>query len=301
MSLGLAYLSVILVWASTPLAIHWSNTDFDFISSICGRIVIAAAVGFCILKLIGQRLVHNRSDWLNFAVGSIGLFPTMLLVYWAAKTVPSGLMSVIFGLFPFMVGLGSVVLLKQNIFTPIKSFALVLALLGLGLINWQQLSMGWNGIFGVGAIVIATLCWALSSVLLKNLPSIDPFRQSVGSMIVASPGFLIAWVLFAEPIPEVVSLRSIGGMAYLIIAGSLLGHTLFFYVLKHGSVVTVSLIPLITPVLALLLGWLIEGEVLSKLGLLGAVTVLVALAIFQGAIPRLLRAWAILAPVSGSK
>ena len=289
MNILFAYCSVILIWTTTPLAIHWSNTDFDFITSVSVRIVVAAVIGFLLLKLSGMRLVHARRDWLNFAVGSLGLFPTMLLVYWAAKTVPSGMMSVIFGLFPFFVGIASQLIFKQRLLTPLKLVALGIAVAGLMLINIEQLRVGWNGLLGVLAIVAATILWALSSVILKSMPAIPPFRQSVGSMVFASPGFILIWSLFSGALPEEVGMRSLVGLGYLVVAGSLMGHTLFFHVLKHCAVTTVSLIPLITPSLALLLGWLVEGELMGVVSLCGVITVLIALALFQGLIQPALR------------
>ncbi|HEY7774688.1 MAG TPA: DMT family transporter [Marinagarivorans sp.] len=289
MSIILAYFSVILIWATTPLAIHWSNTDFDFITAISSRIVVAALLGYALLKLMGMRLVHARRDWVNYAVGSMGLFPTMLLVYWAAKTVPSGIMSVIFGLFPFFVAVVSQLLFNQRLLTPVKVLALCIALVGLALINIEQLRLGWSGLMGVAAIVTATVCWALSSVWLKSLPAIPPFRQTVGSMVFATPLFVFIGWLFAEPLPADIGVRSFAGLSYLVVAGSLLGHTLFFYVLKHCAVTTVALIPLITPSLAMLLGWAVEGEVVGLVSLVGAMTVLTGLAIFQGVVPLLLR------------
>ena len=289
MNIALAYCCVILIWTTTPLAIHWSNTDFDFITSISARIIIATLAGLILLKALGVPLVQARRDWLNFAVGSLGLFPTMLLVYWAAKTVPSGMMSVIFGLFPFFVGIGSQLLFKQRLLTPLKLLALVIALMGLALLNIEQLRVGWHALLGVAAIVSATVFWALSSVLLKNMPPIPPFRQSVGSMTFASPVFVLVWYFFAGPVPNDVGLRSLFGLSYLVIAGSLLGHTLFFFVLKHCQVTTVALIPLITPSLALLLGWFVEGEVMGVVSLVGAGIVIFALALFQGLFQLFLR------------
>lgn len=285
MAIALAYGAVILIWSTTPLAIHWSNSDLDFISAISARIVLAALLGMALFGVMRWRLVEKRSDWLQFAAGALGLFPTMLMVYWAAQRVPSGLMSVIFGLFPFWAGLGSLLILKQSVFTPLKIAALAVAVCGLAIINYDQLHDGIGSALGVAAIVMATICWSLSSILLKALPAIPPLRQSIGSCVLAAPLFALVWWAGADALPTAIGMKSLLGIGYLVLVGSLIGHTLFVYVLARCTVVTVSLIPLLAPILAILLGWWFEGETLGATTLLGVTILLVALAIYQGLIP----------------
>lgn len=289
-----AFVSVVLIWSTTPLAIHWSNTSFDFVTALSARIVIAALIGWIILRVMGQTLVQKPTDYRQFFAGSLGLFPTMLLVYWAAQTVPSGVMSVMFGLFPFWVGVWNLVLLKHNDFSPLKVVALVLAIVGLCLMNIGQLRIGIDGVWGMLAIIVATALWALSSVWLKSFPSaIKPFRQTVGSMAIVAPAFVVIWLLFGETLHALFSNtlepRSLIGVSYLVVTGSLLGHTLFFYVLINCRVTSVALIPLITPVLAIALGWVVEGEVIGPVKLAGAVVLLFALALYQGVIGSVFR------------
>ncbi len=289
MQVSIAFITVVLIWTTTPLAIHWSNTSFDFVTALSARMVIAAVLGFVVLSVfMRQRLVQKRSDYVHFFAGSLGFFPTMFLVYWGAQTVPSGVMSVVFGSFPFFVGVWSLVFLKQNTFTPSKVMALVLAVIGLGLMNLGQLRIGIDGVWGMLAIIGATSVWALSSVWLKSLPNpIKPFRQMVGSMVVVAPAFFAVWAVFGEPLPSDVGFKSAAGVAYLVVAGSLLGYTLFFYVLTHCRVTTVALIPLITPVMAIALGWAVEDEVIGPIKFAGATVLLFALALYQNVLQAL--------------
>lgn len=293
MQVSLAFMAVVIIWSTTPLAIHWSNTSLGFVTALSLRMVLAALLGFVVLKVAGKRLVQKPSDRLNFMAGGLGLFPTMFLVYWAAQTVPSGVMSVVFGLFPFFAGVWSWLLMGQNTFTPLKITALLLAVVGLVLMNLGQLQIGIEGVWGMLAIVLATALWALSSVWLKSLPNVvDPFRQTVGSVVLVAPAFFgVFWFFGQNPFYTDVSLsatlalidmRSWVGVGYLVLAGSLLGHTIFFYVLTHCRVTTVALMPLIAPVIALTLGWWVEGEIIGPVKLMGAAVLLLALGLYQG-------------------
>jgi drug/metabolite transporter (DMT)-like permease len=87
--------------------------------------------------------------------------------------------------------------------------------------------------------------------------------------------------IFGIKIPESVSLTSWIGLGYLISCGSLLGFIMYFYILKHLPTARVALITLIAPVLALIWGNLIKGEVLSFTAIIGCSILLLALALYQ--------------------
>lgn len=284
-----AYTLVVLIWSTTPLAIHWSNSSLPFAFSIAVRMVLAGMLCYVLLKILRQPLIARRRDWLVYAASALGLFPNMLLVYWAAQSVPSGLMSVIMGIYPFFVGLFSIVVLRENPFSISRTFALLLAVFGLWMVHREQMAVGVDAVWGMAAIVLACLIWGFSSVMVKKLATdIGPLRMGTGSLLLSSPFFLVAWWWIDGGLPTFIDDRSLMGVGYLVIAGSLLGHTLWFYVLRACTVSSVSLITLITPVMALTWGAL-SGERFSTLTLVGAGLIVTALGLYQGVIGRILR------------
>lgn len=287
-----AYILVVLIWSTTPLAIHWSNSSLSFVAAISARMVIAAVCCFALLKILRQPLVTHRRDWLVYIASALGLFPNMLLVYWAAQSIPSGLMSVIMGIYPFFVGIFSVLILKENPFSPRRVLALLLAMLGLWVVHRDQLSTGVDAFWGISAMVLACVIWAFSSVMVKKLgAAIGPLQMGTGSLIVSAPFFLVCWIWLDGEIPLAIDRTSLIGVIYLVLAGSMLGHTLWFFVLRACSVTSVSLITLITPVMALTWGAL-AGEKFSPLALLGAALIVTALALYQGVLARVAKSLA---------
>ncbi|WP_019604468.1 DMT family transporter [Teredinibacter turnerae] len=277
-----AYMFVVFIWATTPLAIQWSNSSLDFIAAVTLRLLLALAL--CVVSMWALRfpLVKSRRDWLAFAAGAIGLYPNMLIVYWSAQYLSSGLMAVLLGLYPFAVGFFSLLLLKENVFNPMRIIALFIALLGLAIINLDQIALGSDATYGVLGMASSSLLFALSTVWLKALGgAVNPLRQSTGMLLLASPAFLLTWFFLDGQVPQQIDMKSMLGVAYLAIAGSVLGYTLFFYVLRHCSIASVSLIPLITPVLALSIGAVVAREQVSLLTLAGACSVLLALMLYQ--------------------
>jgi drug/metabolite transporter (DMT)-like permease len=110
------------------------------------------------------------------------------------------------------------------------------------------------------------------------------------------PGFIAAWYLSGAPAPEALDMRSIVGVSYLVICGTVVGATLFFYVLRHCSALTTSLIPLMTPMLAIYVGVMVDGEAITATQIVGSLMIVSSLGLYQGIWKRLRSHVAIASP-----
>ncbi len=77
MSVPAAFLGVVLIWATTPLAIKWSSEGAGFLFGVASRMVLGVIV--C-LVLVGTASVFSRA-WLGFT--GLAIFGTA----WAVLTV----------------------------------------------------------------------------------------------------------------------------------------------------------------------------------------------------------------------
>lgn len=271
MPIILAYIVVVLIWSTTPLAIQFSSDSLSFMAACALRMSLALGLALVINALLGRRLFDRPGVWQVYLAASIGIFPNMPVVYWSAQLVPSGLIAVIFSLSPFVTGLLSWWLLGDNPFNRKRVLALLLAVTGLGVIFRDQLQVDARAVLGIGGILASCLMFSLSSVWLKKINAgSDAFNQTAGSLLFALPGLMLLWWWLDGHWPGQVGALSLGAVVYLAVLGSLLGFTLFFYVLGNMSPTAVSLITLITPVLALTLGALLAGERISPSLLAGA-------------------------------
>ena len=73
-----------------------------------------------------------------------------------------------------------------------------------------------------------------------------------------------------------VSGRSWVALAYLVVFGSGIGFTSYLYILKKSTAARVATYALVNPVVALFLGWLFAGEVISLRTVIAAVIILTA-------------------------
>lgn len=280
----IAYLLVIAIWSTTPLAIKLSNDSVTPIASISLRIIMAVILGLIVVAIIRRVDLFNRRYYKIYFAGSIGIFPNMVLVYYAAQYISSGLLAVLMGMAPFVTGLMAHFVLGDEFFIRRKMFAQVIAIGGLVTVYFSQMSMSDSGVIGVLLMLCSTCLFALSSVWVKRFSmeqKVSALNQTVGAMTFSLPGLLLCWWLIDGNTNIVLSQTSLWSIVYLAVIGSLVGFVVFFYVLNRMSVGLVALILLITPVTALLLGKFFADELVSPSILVGSGLILVGLVMYE--------------------
>lgn len=278
----MAYALVVVIWATTPLGIQWSGQEAGFLFGVTARMVLGALVAIPVLWVLGLRISFEPRALLAYMAGSLAIFGGMLSTYWAAQYLPSGMISVLFGTAPFFTSLLAAWLLGEHCLTLHRLAGLMAALGGLALIFHDQLSLEGVGGAAVLAMLGSAFMHALSTVWVKKINApISGSVTSVGALWVSALLYLIVWSMFDGQWPDELGARSWGSIVYLGVFGSVFGFMLFFYVLRHVSASLMGLITLIAPVMALWLGWLIQGEVLTPLAMFGTVLVLGGLLLAQ--------------------
>lgn len=283
MSIPAAYITVILIWSTTPLAIQWSSVGAGFSFAVMARMAIGLALAGALLALWRVGLPLHRKARMSYLAGGLGLFGAMLCTYWGARFISSGLVSVLFGLVPLVTSLLAALWLGERALEPFKVVGMVLGLLGLMLIFGAPAPAGsGREIDGVAALLFAVLIYSSSLVWMKRIGDDSPsLATTAGTLGVAMPLFIAAWWLVDGHVPAAMPPRAEAAIVYLGVFGSVLGFALYYYIIKHVEAAKVALITLVTPVLALLLGAWLNGEVVPLRVWLGAGCILLGLSAHQ--------------------
>ena len=240
-------------------------------------------MGALVVAVTNVRVPWNKSACLLYSYSSIGIFGGMLLSYMAAKTVPSGIISLMFGLAPILSGLLAQQLLNEPKFSPIKLIALASALVGLYFVSYNQVQNSQTQGLGLVYVFMAVCFFSLSGVMIKRVKiAIHPMATTFGALVFVTPLFFIAWwVLDGELNIQNWNLRSLWAIGYLGLFGSLIGALAYFHVLQNLNASTVALTTLITPSFAIGLGAWLNNEPLSIELITGAVIIVISLGFFQ--------------------
>ncbi|QID19550.1 EamA family transporter [Nitrogeniibacter mangrovi] len=283
MPVQLAYLSVILIWATTPLAIQWSTQGAGFAFAVFSRMLIGVLVGAGVLAMCRIPFPLHAHARRVYLVGGASLFAGMALTYWAARHVHSGLISVMFGLSPLAAAVMAALWLGERSLTRRRIAGAVLGVGGLAVIFVQGgLAGGPMAVAGLLALLVAMTCYTAGMVWIKRIGNDSPpLATTVGTVAVALPGFALVWWLAEGRVPVDLPLRALSAIVYLGVFGSVIGFAAYYHCIRHLEASRVALITLITPVLALLLGQALNGEHTTPRLWTGVVMILCGLVLHQ--------------------
>jgi drug/metabolite transporter (DMT)-like permease len=271
----LAFAAIYILWGSTFFAIRVLVETVPPLFAAGVRFLIAGAALYLWSRFRGIS-APTRLEWRNMtALGALMFLVAYAGLFWAERTVPSGLASVLVGTIPVWTTLFEVFVFKQEKLRP----ALVLALAtGLaGVITLVPLAgTGRVAILSCLAIIGSNLSWAFGSVLSKGLrlPA-SKLMSASGQMLTGGVMLLIAAGCLGEfrPFPH-ISLRAIAALGYLIAAGSIIAFTAYMWLLGRLPATKVSSYAYVNPVIALAIGSAFGGEPFTLHTLAGTVLVL---------------------------
>ena len=282
----IAYLLMILIWSTTPLAIKWSSQGIDFISGLSLRMLIGACLALVLTLVLYRRLPMHQKAHQVYMASAFAIYGAMMLVYWGAQFIPSGLVSVLFGLTPIITTAFALFLLAKTPmaeqFKVSQLIGSLMGIAGLAIIFIDRMSLGEQGLFGIMAVLLSVTLHSLSAVWIKRLNEPLPaLIITTGGLLYSMPLFLITFMLFADPLPEYLPAKTFWSIIYLGVMGSIVGFVSYYYVLSKLSPSTVALATLITPISALLLGKWFNHESITLSIFTGTACVLSGLVIHQ--------------------
>jgi drug/metabolite transporter (DMT)-like permease len=268
--LWIALLALYIVWGSTYLAIRFSVETIPPFLSASMRFLVSGAILYSWRRVAGDA-IPTRGNWKATAiVGTFLLLGGNGLVALAEKTVPSGIAALMIATVPFWLVLfeafrpGGVKPTFRSILGLVIGFSGVFLLIGPAEITGAQHRFD-N--FGVIVLLVASLLWSLGSIYAKGADMPRSTLISTGmQMLAGSASLFVVSVLTGElgafSFGE-ISMRSWWGLIYLITFGSLIGFVSYGWLLQNAPISLVSTYAYVNPIVAVLLGWLLAGEVLN--------------------------------------
>ncbi len=132
--------------------------------------------------------------------------------------------------------------------------------------------------FSAGLIVVAAFLWAVSAIQVKRLGVFDPFALNGWIALFAAPQMLIASFIIEnghrEALVDIVPTVWFG-FAYLILAVTVFGYGVWYWLLQHYEINRALPLTLLTPVFGFVAGVWFLDESAEFTRLLGALIVLV--------------------------
>ena len=276
----LAFGIVYFVWGSTFLAIRVGVHEVPPLLFAALRFATAGALLFGWTLKRGEQMPRGR-EWLSVTLLAALIFGCDYgLLFWAETVVPSGIAAVMLATIPAFMAIAEVLLLRTRRFTLRLGAALLVGLAGVAVLTLHGAGLGQAAISGMGAaaLVFAAMSWSVASVLTRKLPLPESKMVSSGTQMLVG-GVVLA--IAAGPVgeyprfhPAAVSAGAWWALAYLIVAGSIMGFTAYLWLIHHESPTRVGTYAYVNPVVAVALGHWLGGEELGLRVVVGSALVL---------------------------
>lgn len=276
---SLLYISTVLIWGSTWLAIAWQVGEVAVPVSVFYRFIMAALVLLIGLMLWRRRQPLSGQDHLFCVLqGSCVFGLNFYCFYLAAGVLPSGLIAILFSMSTLFNAFNGYLFFRTpvpRVFYP----ALVLGLLGMAMVFWQDLvavQATWTLAGAIGLSLLGTFGFSLGNMVSVRhqrrglqISTTNAFAMLYGGLLLGSIALLqgASFTLPAEP-------RYLGALVYLAVIGSVGGFGAYFMLVGRIGAGKAAYATVLFPLVALALSTVFEGYQWRADALIGLVMIL---------------------------
>jgi len=281
--IALAFAAIYLVWGSTYLAIRYAVETIPPLVTAGIRHSVAGAIMLAWAWARGFR--PTRANWISgIVVGALFFLIGHGTLHWAEQYVGSGLAALLIATEPMFILVLAWSMGQQKI-SRLSALGLGLGVLGVALLTRAELTVKGSSLLALLAVLTGSLSWS-AGVLISpklKLPS-DALGRTALPTICGAVMLLAAAGLTGEFHAThwaSISLKSILGLAYLIVFGSVVAFTAYTWLLQRCPPALVATHTYANPVVAVFLGWLLASEPLTMRVVLASLAILAAIVLIR--------------------
>jgi drug/metabolite transporter (DMT)-like permease len=282
----IGFTAISLIWGSTWMFIKVGLESISPIFGVLLRYLLATAILYFFVKFKKIEFPWDKTAvFLYLTLGILSFSIPYVLVYWGEQHISSGLASVLFGAYPFVIAIGSHYFLPSEPLNTGKITGVILGFAGIVIIFWSDLLKDGMGIWGIVALLVSAIMQGLSLVMVKRIDHpMSPISLTLGGSIFAVLVLFPFAFIFEDATKLRFDLPGLGAITYLGIIGTVMALVIYYWLMKRVEIVYLSLISFISPVIAVILGILFLGENLSANMFTGSIFVLFGILIANGQI-----------------
>jgi drug/metabolite transporter (DMT)-like permease len=275
----LAFAAIYIVWGSTFFAIRILVQTVPVFVAAGLRFAIAGLLIYAWIRLRGGTGL-NSVEWRNaFALGFLLFLIPYGGLFWAEKTLPSGVASVLVATIPLWTVFLQAIVFKAHRLQSEQVLAIALGFAGVVVVATGGDRSGRRfALLPCLALVGSTISWSFGTVVSKQLKLPVSKAMSSGAQMLAGGGLLLLVSALLNEFRPVPNLNGPAALAlfYLITAGSIAGFTAYTWLLGRMPATTVASYAYVNPVVALLLGHVFGGEAISRQTLWGSAVIVLS-------------------------
>jgi drug/metabolite transporter (DMT)-like permease len=283
-----AFIAIYLIWGSTYLGIRFAIETIPPFTLSAVRFSLAGLIMLVAASVRGETEITLPQFRTAAIVGAL-LMLANSLVGVAEKRIPSGIAALLVAMTPLFMVLLEWMRPGGRKPTVLVAIGLLIGLGGVAALVGPASFGGGARIDRIGAatVIFGSLAWSAGAIYSRHAPKpksgimMAAVQMLVGGTFVGLLG-LIRGELTAFHLSQ-VSTRSFAAFGYLLVFGSLIGFTAFVYLLRVSTAARVATYAYVNPVVAVFLGWLLAGELISARMLIAASIIVTGVALITAA------------------
>lgn len=274
------YALLVFIWSTTPLAIVWSVADLHSLWALALRFFIALPLAAMLMLILRAKLPLNVLSIHSYVAGACSFIGSQIFTYLATAYLSSGIIALMFGLAPIITGLIGFLVFNIRL-RRMQWLGMLIAVGGLGIICIGGSEHHIQPI-GIALMLLSVFIYCASIFLVKKVNApLDPMAQATGSILVSALFALCLLPFIWSYAPtEMPGARSLFGLAYAVVMASLVAMFCYFKLVKNVQATTLSLTTVLTPMIAMLVGALLNDEKITMMVFVGAAVLLTGLFVY---------------------
>jgi drug/metabolite transporter (DMT)-like permease len=276
-----------VLWGGSFFFVELAVAELPPLTVVLGRVGLGALVLLVVLRARGERMPRGVRVWAAFAL--LGLLNNLIpfsLIFWAQTQIESGLAAILNAATPFSAVILAHLLTADDRMTPNRVAGVLVGIGGVAFMVGPAALGGLGAsVLAQGAVLLGGVCYTLGSIFARRFGAagVSPLATAAGqvtaSAVLAFPFVFLLDRPWALASPSLVAVVAVVALALLSTA---LAYVIFFRLLASAGVTNLSLVTLLVPVTAILLGTLVLGERLEPRHFLGMVTIAAGLGLIDG-------------------
>ncbi|MFY9578843.1 MAG: DMT family transporter [Gaiellaceae bacterium] len=267
------------IWGSSYMFIKVGVRDFSPAALVELRLLLAGAV---LVSFAAARrgLPAVRPALAPGAfVGTIGMALPFLLISWGETHVDSGVAAIANSSVPIFVALLALRFAASERSSGLRVVGLAVGLAGVGVVAGVHPNGGWWAVTGALAVVLASVCYAASSLFVQRSLVVGGLELATASVLAGA----VAMLPFAlARLPDSVGWKPLASVAVLGIVGTGVATLIVNRLIAEHGPARTMLVNYLLPGFALLYGATILGEPVTGAKLVGLVLILVGVTFASG-------------------
>ena len=281
------YLSTVLIWGTTWIAIHWQLGEVSIFTSVFYRFAIAAGIMMPLVLISRRMQATSRHDHGFMVLQGFCLMSMNFVCFYAAGlTLASGLLSVIFSTATLFNAFNNFIFWGEKPGLRVI-VAGALGVLGLGLIFAPELGhsdTNYAYFKGIGLAALGTYLFSLGNMISvrHTKKGLKPFTSNAYAMIYGA--LMLGSLLLITDTPLTWDARPqyLGSLLYLAIIGTVAGFAAYLSLIARIGANKAAYATVMFPLVALTLSTIFEGYVWTISSISGLLLVLFGNAIILG-------------------